>query len=655
MRAKPLSVHVLYESSGDGVPHGCSFIRLLRPLTHPSIESELIVSNGFNIPNRPIDILVIERLWDYTCDWQRHLKLLETYREQGTKIIFEIDDDLLNVNTRIGDKESVSVAQQMWLRQMIKYADGVLVSTPRLANRLARLNPCIEVVENALDERLFDKSRVIVSRKPSSEIVFGYMGTFTHLDDLLSIVRPLRTVLARYRGQVRFEIIGVGDNIALEAAFSGLPVKVLTVPAQAVQYEGFCAWIQENVRWDFGIAPLLDTSFSRSKSDIKFLDYGVQGVPGIFADVPAYNATIKHLENGILVNDIHSWEVWLQRLIVDEKIRSALASQAHHDVWSKRMLDKSATNWVAALRALASSKGSRRARGAIRAALKGAKVPIPLSRSEKLLYGCNLHGIGLEIGPSYCPVAPKRAGYRVEILDHADAASLREKYKDLNVDVSNIEDVDYVWSGEPLHELTGKTDYYDWIVASHVIEHTPDLVSFLQQCETMLKPEGFLCLAVPDHRYCFDVFRPASTPGDVIQAYAEKRQKHTLGAIWDHFSMIVKKGNIVAWHRGYPGKYNFIHPDIDDARSMLARAQESGEYLDVHNWRFTPSSFKLIINDLAVLEYSAMSVSGSFETEGHEFIVQLKKCLVRTPGESTRKELLRSMLKESLDSAVLDG
>jgi hypothetical protein len=120
-----------------------------------------------------------------------------------------------------------------------------------------------------------------------------------------------------------------------------------------------------------------------------------------------------------------------------------------------------------------------------------AEISPLLSRNEKVLFGCDTQGIGLEIGASYSPVAPKKAGYRVEVLDHADATTLRQKYQTQHgVNVENIEEVDHVWTGEPLHELTGRKDYYDWIIASHVVEHTPDLVSFLKQCEIMLKPGG---------------------------------------------------------------------------------------------------------------------------------------------------------------------
>jgi glycosyltransferase involved in cell wall biosynthesis len=346
MQNKPLRVHVLYESSAVGLPHGCSVIRLLRPLSHPLIQAQLSLTQGLVLPAQPVDVLIIDRLWDQICDWQRHHVMLQTVRKQGSKVIFEIDDDLLSVNSEIGDCDWPTTSQKMWLRQMVRFADGVIVSTPELADRLAVLNPHIEIVENALDERLFERSRKFDLKESNGVIVFGYMGTFSHLDDLMSIIQPMRSVLARYSDRVRFEIVGVGDNAVIKEAFVGLPVSFLSVPPRAVLYENFTAWMQENIRWDFGIAPLIDSIFTRSKSDIKFLDYGVQGIAGIFSDMPAYNTTVKHLVNGILATDAQSWETWLEKLILDAPLRVELAKQAHADIWGKRMLKSSAANWL---------------------------------------------------------------------------------------------------------------------------------------------------------------------------------------------------------------------------------------------------------------------------------------------------------------------
>lgn len=637
MSHRALRVHVLYESSFGGLPHGCGEIRLLRPLSHPALQSDIVLSSGLEMPNDPVDVVIIERFWDYSSNLEQHGALLERLRQKNIRVIFEIDDDLLSLNSESGESSSPTMQQKMWLRWMIKSADGLITSTQNLANRLKRLNHNIEIVPNALDERLFEPSREFREAAPVDRLVFGYMGTLTHLEDLISIVGPLRRVLARHKNHVSFEIVGVGDHKIIETVFRDLPVRIKQVPSNMVSYDKFTDWTQKNLRWDFGIAPLIDSVFTRSKSDIKFLDYGVQGIPGIFSAMPVYQDTVKHMENGLLAGTAEEWEDCLERLISDRDLRLRLGRNVHKEVWTQRMLAHSASNWAVSIRNLLSKADESHKAAAELFSQLTQNAPNPnapnpnRTRNEKLLYGLNLTGIGLEIGASYSPVVSKKAGFRVEVIDHADAETLREKYKRQEVEIENIEDVDYVWSGEPLNELTGKTDYYDWIIASHVIEHTPDLIAFLQQCEQMLKPGGILALAIPDHRYCFDIFRSVSTPGDVIQAHLEQRKRHTPGTIWDHFSMIVRKGDTVSWGSGHQGIFTLIH-SRDEAKFMFEKALAINEYIDVHNWCFTPSSFRLILEDIRVLGFlKNILVQSFFPTVGCEFIVQLKKTMNYDP------------------------
>jgi hypothetical protein len=92
-----------------------------------------------------------------------------------------------------------------------------------------------------------------------------------------------------------------------------------------------------------------------------------------------------------------------------------------------------------------------------------------------------LDGYGLEIGPGYNPLVPKAEGFRVETADYTDAEGLRAKYKgNPHVDISRIESVDHVLNeGMTLAEKIGKPEAFDYVVASHVIEHTPDMLGFL--------------------------------------------------------------------------------------------------------------------------------------------------------------------------------
>lgn len=59
------------------------------------------------------------------------------------------------------------------------------------------------------------------------------------------------------------------------------------------------------------------------------------------------------------------------------------------------------------------------------------------SREAKVFHLLDPAGLGLEIGPSHNPIAPKKKGFNVHILDHASAAQLREKYQEHGVNLDN--------------------------------------------------------------------------------------------------------------------------------------------------------------------------------------------------------------------------
>ena len=230
-------------------------------------------------------------------------------------------------------------------------------------------------------------------------------------------------------------------------------------------------------------------------------------------------------------------------------------------------------------------------------------------------------GRGLEIGPSHNPAAPKAAGYRVETVDHTDRAGLLEKYKDdAGINPAAIEEVDHVWTGGSLSELVGAPGAYDWIIASHVIEHMPDLVYFITECQALLKPDGILSLVVPDKRFCFDHLRRLTSTGDVLQAHLERRTRHTPGQVFDHFVSACKLGEMGSWHRDAAGRVDFVHaPGF--ARSMFEASLSSPDYLDVHGWVFTPSSFRLLFHDLNALGYVRLDEVSFLPTRDCEFYV----------------------------------
>lgn len=255
----------------------------------------------------------------------------------------------------------------------------------------------------------------------------------------------------------------------------------------------------------------------------------------------------------------------------------------------------------------------------------------PSDRFRLITGRCNLRGKGLEIGPSFNPICPKKKGYNIEIMDHLDQEGLRKKYEhDPNVQglIQQIETVDYVWNGEDYRTLIGKENYYDYILASHLIEHTTDFIGFFEQCTALLKEGGVLSLVIPDKRYCFDFFRENSSLSQVIEKYWRREYKHPSESVIEYSSHVVALNHMIAWSQEIlevHKNFAFLHMKED-----IQRLLERKDYVDIHEWVFTPTSFRILINDLQELGFIKDLYELSFSSSAKntcEFYISLeKKC-----------------------------
>ena len=270
-----------------------------------------------------------------------------------------------------------------------------------------------------------------------------------------------------------------------------------------------------------------------------------------------------------------------------------------------------------------------------------------MNRTEKVLQYINADGKGLEIGPSHNPLAPKKAGYDVDIIDHMSREKLIEKYREHNLNLDNIEEVDYVWHGESYADLTGKDKHYDWIIASHLIEHTPDLIGFLNDCDTILKDDGVISLVIPDKRYCFDHYRPLTGLAQIIDSHFQQHKIHTPGTVAEYYLNVVRKGETIAWDANITGDYSFVH-SLEDSFQGIKTVREDKAYIDVHAWCFVPHSFRLIIHDLHSLGFIPFQEVGFFPTAGCEYYITLSR-----QGTGTNKSRLEML--DAIEAEIKAG
>jgi processive 1,2-diacylglycerol beta-glucosyltransferase len=339
---------VLYEYSPVGLPHGSAYIRLLQPLTHPSIDGRFYVTPAPVYYGQEAEIVLVDRLWRSDCTPEMAAQLASDVRQRGAKLVYQIDDDLLALP---GD-DPLAAAKREIVATFLREADGVLVSTPALRARYASLNSQIRVVGNALDERLVVKG-VSLSGSDEGRMVLGYMGTLTHDDDLLLLLPALDEASASLTVPLELQIIGGVADAKTLAQLGQLPFPITHLMSPSPEYPQFLPWFTGNVRWDIALAPLRDTPFNRAKSDIKFLDYAALGAPGIYSDLPVYADSVRHGETGLLAaNDTASWAAALRSLIEQPALRRELAANARRYLYNERILAVRAADWADALEAI---------------------------------------------------------------------------------------------------------------------------------------------------------------------------------------------------------------------------------------------------------------------------------------------------------------
>ena len=219
-------------------------------------------------------------------------------------------------------------------------------------------------------------------------------------------------------------------------------------------------------------------------------------------------------------------------------------------------------------------------------------------------------GHGLEIGPLHMPLVP-RGDADVAYLDLYDRDRLYESHKiNPNITPDSIPEIDFpMWDGtrmRTLDEAAAQGAPYDWALASHVVEHVPDLVSWLRQIEAVTTPDGALVLVVPDRRYTFDAHRPPTTIGQILQAHEDGDTIPSLRAVYDHHRTAVT-GDPKKLHRIGPDEAETPIHDLGYTKSQLDRARQ-GEYIDCHVWTYTDRSFPEIIAELGRLGLTGWSV-----------------------------------------------
>jgi hypothetical protein len=190
--AKRTRVLVIPERLDTGLPGPCAFIRLLQPLHHRDVAAgcDVRVGDPGDLAHIGADIVITQR--HAVIGEADAAALVAACRAKGARLIFDLDDDLLDVP---GDHpEAARLRPRMGAVGILAGgADDIWVSTDALAARMAGVGRRTTVIGNGLDENLWWPPPP--DRPAALPLRLLYMGTSTHAADLATILPVLQRLL----------------------------------------------------------------------------------------------------------------------------------------------------------------------------------------------------------------------------------------------------------------------------------------------------------------------------------------------------------------------------------------------------------------------------------------------------------------------------
>ena len=259
-------------------------------------------------------------------------------------------------------------------------------------------------------------------------------------------------------------------------------------------------------------------------------------------------------------------------------------------------------------------------------------------RQERIIGLTDLdHGPGLEIAPLHNPIM-RKSRWDVSYVDIVPIEQLIEHYDhDPNVPNEQIAPVDFPLTGadgviRPLSEVAKAKAPYAWVVASHVIEHVPDLITWLDDIAALLRDGGALVLAIPDTRYTFDAYRPQTTVGQMLQAHHQGDVIPSVRAVYDY----LRSASTISAAQAWAGERSTLEDSrIHDLPIVMKRLEnaKNGTYIDSHVWTFRPSTFIEQINELGRLGLCEFVVESVLNTRPGQ--LEFYAVLRRLPRDRT--------------------
>ena len=258
------------------------------------------------------------------------LRFMKKCKRSSIPAVYDVDDLVFDyaIVDKVREEDALTDRQyRVYIKEtdrycaMIKECDYATGSTVYLCEYMQnRFGKQAFLIPNGLNQKQIDTA-LNLPEKESSGMQIGFLsGSNTHNKDFEQAEQALASLLAKY-SELKLVIVGYLD---VSARFSSFGDRVEHIPfMDYLSLMRFCS------RFYAVIVPLeVDTLFCNAKSELKYFEQALIGVPVVASPTEPYKACITDGVNGLLAEGPQQWEGALERLIQDRTFRDTLAETA---------------------------------------------------------------------------------------------------------------------------------------------------------------------------------------------------------------------------------------------------------------------------------------------------------------------------------------
>lgn len=261
-------------------------------------------------------------------------RLATVAKNLNKKIIYDVDDNIFNVprNLNVFSRNPIESSR------IIELADVIVVENKYLYKVLQEYHTTIEIIPNAINFEIYGNKPHIPTRHQEKICLFSSyvpsLNKFIHT--FIEVINKIRFI----NKNIRFDLYGNNSM--------NLPVHRVIPPS------GFADFMLSIVSASphMGIVPIWgdedpsSLAYRDCKSPIKYIMYGLAGIPTVYTNVTPYKGHVTNEETGLLVdNNFESWIEAMERICKDVHLRNKIIKNAYYDIKNNFDMKESALKY----------------------------------------------------------------------------------------------------------------------------------------------------------------------------------------------------------------------------------------------------------------------------------------------------------------------